>query len=386
MRILYLDSLVEFLNPTRELLLPLLKQVGDVEPFGPGYVSETELAAGLGAFVKVHGSFDVVVTTEHITNAAIWPTTRNLEAIYRRNHRRHFPTAHLRFVPQILQFALQSYLPKVAIVLETDYYGIGDIEVETLEQFDLLVGFGEQFVKPLSDIHRYKAERFASEANDNYARLVRAHANRVLSFPPFVSSQELDMRPGGRRQRPRVSVPGASYVARQRARKALAGADLLAPGARHLRKAFGALSRVGVPTYSSAIGQAILRGAYRREVSSSALAFADGSGLEWPVRKFFEIPAYGAALMCVPCNGFEEIGFVDGESAVRTTPESIVEDARQLLADPLGLGQLQQRGWDLIRQSHTLEARGPVLEMALKRIIAGTFSGSWWERGKLVLA
>jgi hypothetical protein len=386
MRILYLDSRVEFLNPTRELQLALLKQVGDVTAFGPGYVSETELAAGLDSFVKIHGTFDILVVTEQVTNAAIWPTIPNLEAIYRRNHRRHFPISHLRFVPEILQFALVSQLPKVAFVMETDYYEIDRVQVETLLQFDGLVGFGEQFVRPLTDVQRYGLERFAPRANDNYARMVRAHADRVLSFPPFVSSRELEPHPGARPQRPLVAVPGASYVARQGARRTLSAAGLLAPGARHLRKAFGALSRGGVPMYSSSFGQAILRSAYRREISNSALAFADGSGLEWPVRKFFEIPAFGSALMCLPCNGFGDLGFIDGESATATTPESIVDDARQLLADPLRLGRLQLGGWNVIRQSHTVEARGPVLEGAFKRIIAGTFSGSWWERGSLVLA
>ena len=385
MRILFLDSKVEFLNPTRELLLPLLRNAGEVTPFGPGYVPEDALAAGTEVFAKYEGPFDVIVATEHVTNAAFWPYRNDVEAFYRRSHRRHFPTSYLRFVPGILGFALKSELPKVALALETDYYGLGEIEVETLLKFDAIVGFGEQFVQPLSNLKRYGLEAFASLANDNYATMVRAHGNRILSFPHFVSSSELVARPGARRQRPQVAVPGSSYAARRAARTTLARAGLLAPGAHRLRRTFGALSRIGLPTYSSAAGQAILRGAYRKEISRSALAFTDGSGLEWPVRKFLEIPALGSALLCVPCNGFEALGFRDGESAIATTPESVVDDASRLLADPDRLRPVQQAGWLVVQRCHTVEARGPVFKSALERVVAGTFTGSWWDHGTLTL-
>ena len=182
-----------------------------------------------------------------------------------------------------------------------------------------------------------------------------------------------------------MAVPGSSYAARRAARATLAQADLLAPGARHLRKAFGALSRIGLPTYSSAAGQSILRGAYRREVTNSALTFTDGSGLEWPVRKFFEIPALGSALLCIPCNGFEALGFRDGDSAIATTPEAVVDDARRFLADPDHLRSIQQAGWRVVQSSHTVEARAPAFRSALQKVIAGTFSGSWWVQGRITV-
>jgi hypothetical protein len=385
MRILFLDSRVEFLNPTRELLLPLLRNAGEVTPFGPGYVPENALTAGTEVFAKGEGPFDVVVATEHVTNAAFWTHRDDVEAFYRRSHRRHFPISHLRFVPGMLEFALKSEIPKVALALETDYYGLGEMEIHTLLQFNAIVGFGEQFVRPLSDLQRYGSEAFGPLANDNYAAMVRNHADRILSFPHFLSSRELVVRPEAYRRRPKVAVPGASYAARKAARGVLAEAGLLAPGARGLRKAFGALSRIGLPTYSSATGQAILRGAFRFEMSRSALAFTDGSGLEWPVRKFFEIPAMGSALLCVPCNGFEALGFQNGRSAIVTTPESIVEVASQLLSDPHYLRRVQQAGWRVVQASHTVEARGPVVKGALERVVAGTFTGSWWDHGTLTL-
>ena len=78
-KILYVDAHLHFINPTNTLSPVLINEIGDVAFYGPGYVSSTELAAGILKYIDRTGPYDCVafgpnvpVATDSERNARRW--------------------------------------------------------------------------------------------------------------------------------------------------------------------------------------------------------------------------------------------------------------------------------------------------------------------------
>jgi len=111
--------------------------------------------------------------------------------------------------------------------------------------------------------------------------------------------------------------------------------------------------------------------------------FTCGSVLRWPIRKYFEIPGSGAVLAAERCNGWEALGFVDGENAVCCEAADILEVNRWLAQEPERAQAIATAGHKLVRECHTTKARGEQIVESLRRILAGRFHGSYWAEGQL---
>jgi hypothetical protein len=103
------------------------------------------------------------------------------------------------------------------------------------------------------------------------------------------------------------------------------------------------------------------------------------------VRKFFEIPALGSVLVCMPCNGFEALGFENGVNAMVARPDQIPEVHAFLEAHPEEAQNIADAGRELIWEKHTVQARAAQLAASLDAILSGRFKGSYWEKGEFCL-
>ena len=82
-----------------------------------------------------------------------------------------------------------------------------------------------------------------------------------------------------------------------------------------------------------------------REMAPNRKAYYDDEGekILAPVRKFFEIPAAGAAMLCTPPVGFPGLGFRDGETHVEVEPEALPDIVADLRRGSAGALRLQCR-------------------------------------------
>ncbi len=377
-----MDARVAFLNPTREQILPLLQRFAEVEMFGPGFQDEATLNHGLLRFLEGRPVFDILVMTEHITNSVTWRSFEDVSRTYRLNHLCYFPLDQLKYLRGIFHQACSTGLPRVATALETDYFSLSQAEIEVLSAFDLIVGFGNEFISPRDACDWLGLESFSHRTNDNWYEFVRTSPEKILSFPHLLSEDEVVVHdyPSSRAM---VSVPGVRYARRQVARKQLRAAGLLAGGTHFTRRTAGAFSRLGVGVYSSRLGQRFLRAGFRKEIQSNRFSFTDGSALDWPLRKFFEIPANGAVLLCTPCNGFERLGFRSGHNSFIVSPDEVDSVAQDLIRTDTS--RVAQNGARLMRLNHTVGARAPSVEMAFKRVLSGSYVGADWMDGTLIL-
>jgi spore maturation protein CgeB len=103
----------------------------------------------------------------------------------------------------------------------------------------------------------------------------------------------------------------------------------------------------------------------------------------FPVRKFFEIPAAGALLVCWPATGMQLLCSEDGVNCMfvrgETEASEIVET---IIGDPARFEPIAAAGRDLVHREHSVSARATQLRSAVQRIQAGTFVGSGWEGGR----
>jgi hypothetical protein len=384
-RLLYVDLAAQFLNPTRSLLPVALSMSGSLDVFGPGYVASETLAAGLEAFIESRGPFDLVVTNSHVVFADMASPPPGPEA-FRRSYVFDFPGADLRHLPDLALTLERLRIPRVGIFLESDYYNWTEREIEKVNRrLDVVVGFGAQFFGLKSAMPHLAQETFSSRATDAWAHFAAHNKQRIAAQTHFVADYEFSFRPLSQRQND-WAIVGIGYAARAETKRVLARHGVEVRGETPVRRGIGALKRVGLLRRESGLAIDFLNRDFRRRLATSRYAYTCGSGLDIPIRKFFEIPAAGAVLVCRPFTGFADAGFVDGVNAVVCEPQDIMDVHRTLAADPDQAQRIADAGRRLMAQYHSTAARAEQLQRLFQMVAAGRFAGASWSAGKFVVA
>ena len=125
---------------------------------------------------------------------------------------------------------------------------------------------------------------------------------------------------------------------------------------------------------------------FRQRLAGSRYSYTCGSGLDMPIRKFVEIPAGGAVLVCRPFTGFADAGFVDGVNAIVCEPQDIIDVHRMLAANPDQAQRIADAGRRLVAQCHSTSARSEQFRLLFQMIAAGRFVGARWSAGRFIVA
>ena len=121
---------------------------------------------------------------------------------------------------------------------------------------------------------------------------------------------------------------------------------------------------------------------YRMNIERSVVSFACGSGLSYPVRKFFQIPSYGSLLLAYPCVGFEDYGFIDGFNCVVTTPEEAGRNAQKIMLNKRNLGKITKNGFDHVLTEHSVKNRLKQLIKCIQKIASGKKINAQYINGR----
>lgn len=380
MKYLFVDLALTYINPTRNLLTGLFS-FDDISCFGPGYVSSECLEKGIEVFMNEHGPFDAVVTTEHIAFSQIKPGPLT-ELAYKRNYYFEFPLAEITQRQSIFKQIQKLNLYKILLTLESDYYNFTTEQISIIDgEFDLTVSWGSQFFQKTTNMDKKNADIFREVPNDNWLEYSERAFSKIVPLHHFVSESEFNYTCLSHRPKDFV-VPGAIYLNRKRAKRALVKSDFKKSISTSIPY-IGILNRLGVHTFSWPWFQEYYQSSFKRSIKQSKIAFTCGSSLDFPIRKFFEIPAFGTILFCRPCNGFEALGFKDQINAVVCAPEELPILGADLLSNPEKAQRIATQGRDLIKTHHTLRIRAKQLSNALVKAINGEWKGAVWQDGKL---
>ena len=177
------------------------------------------------------------------------------------------------------------------------------------------------------------------------------------------------------------SVMGVNYFARESAYSELktAGIEPRTDGA--MRKIFAALKRARIIKKERSVYLNYINSDFRNRLASTRYSYTCGSGLDIPIRKFIEIPAAGAVLVCRPFSGFRDAGYIDQENAIICEPEDIMEVHKWLESDPSRAQCIADAGRAMILKKHSVKARAQQFKKIFESVIDGTFSGATWEQG-----
>lgn len=225
----------------------------------------------------------------------------------------------------------------------------------------------KQHIDPLANWHKVRA-------------MVPVRIELIHSLAPY----EISAAPA--RNYWDTCVLGVSYLTRQIAIKSSAEQGLrIAPSTLIDNHILGMTERL--PGLLGAVRTSRLRNRSRQLMQNvfarrSFVNFVCGSGLKYPVRKFFEIPAALSAMIAYPCTGFSDFGFKDGENVVVSTPEGFGKAARLLMNNSRLRDRIRKNAWQLIQEQHSVRKRVDDLIQCMQFLRRGELGSAQFVNGR----
>ena len=378
LRIAYVDVNVRYLNRTREALIDALLKCGEVTLVGPGF-SNGSSVAHLKTLLASPGKVDILVTTPQIALAAGFggEDYRKVALVYRRSFSYTFPDIEFDYLRQLNELVTQAAVPKTLLLLESDYYNFDADRIRAFKSVaDVILGFGPECWAPKSSMRQLQKENFASKVTDCWIDFLNSNGHRVCSLYHLIGGDEFCTTPLAEREYG-WSVLGVKYAARRQAIANLRAYGVKPHVTSAKRKVVEGLKRLGLLRGESDFTLNLVQSDFHRKLCSSRYSYTCGSGLDMPIRKFFEIPAAGTVLVCRPFRGARQLGFVAGEHYLECEPQDILDVHRYLESNPDVAQRIAQSGQSLVRRLHSVPARAEQLRQSLEAVVRDGGVGRW---------
>ena len=111
---------------------------------------------------------------------------------------------------------------------------------------------------------------------------------------------------------------------------------------------------------------------YAREINQAKMQITCDSIDHFPVMKYFETLACNTLLLATPSQELEDLGFVDGKTFVAVEPATIYEKAYYYLHHEKERWEIAQKGYEMVRERHSTQARVTDLLEKIRGIIANS--------------
>ena len=388
LRCLFIDNNVTFRNPTRNLLPLVLGAAFDLVCFGPGYQQDEVVREGAARFAERHAPFDLVMATE----MTLLPHYRPPEYILKHSFRYHGAPFDITLatLKEPFCFFTEYSGPKIFTMLETDYQNLRQDRIELIESTGAVVlGAGAELIP--EDIGPIVDEALLSRADrlilhsrtESWNDFRRRNGRRMISMLHHVGDDDIRRRPF-RERRSAWAVPGVPYTARAQARRHLSGARIAVSG--RWLPLFRIARRAGFPVFRVSWSRRWYNDAFRNVLSRVRYAYTCGSILQFPIRKFLEIPAAGSVFAVQPTPSFEALGFAHGRNAFAVEPDALPDLHRELERDPERARAIALAGQEAVLQRHHVGARARQIAALADRVVQGRFAGSRWHNGAIEIA
>lgn len=390
MKLLYIDAYHHYLNPTSGLLPVLVAlAANDVSYYGPGYSSPDELSQGVRAYVDKHGPFDGLVLGMQVPLFAVdeYGLRRNAGHVTRYTAFGSPTETLMSFFRDVLaNVATLPIRTRIISLLNFDYYATTTRHTDLFEAMDAYVLTpGAQFAPSDSELpdwawqerHFVRKQSMISSAWIDY---LNRHPDRVLNLPHFIADSEFSFR-GLAERKQRISIPGVEYFMRKRGRQTLAQRGMK-PAAKSVFNLVRYADRLGIKVFAKYLTLTMYHAAYRGNLIDTRFVYTAREGFGIPLRKFFEIPAAGALMMCLSPHGFSDFGFRDGENYLEVDADALPDMIEMMERNPDRAQAIASAGRKLVLEQHSLAARGRQLAQCFDAIQAGRFAGSDWHEGQ----
>ena len=387
--VLFIGINYRYINPTNPQFPPIVARVFDAHFYGPGFVTPDVLRAGVDRFVESVGGVDLIFVTKDFSGGT--DAARLARFVKRYVVLLNGGEVTPELSQDVSQF-LQRNREKVAcLITDVDPHAVGQQMLDNFKRHGAYyIGWGAQFLNTLADADWVAAEEYmqkklrAGQPLGLLDQFARREDERFISIGFYVSEPEFYWGP--LRDRPYdVAVPGSKYARRQTFEHAVRAIE----GVRLPRATYGlacrAADRLGMRPFSRFYALSLYNLTFQRSLSRSRSCVTDGGANNYPVRKFFEIPAAGAVLIAAPAVGMADLGFTAGVHYLPArTAEEAVAAVKAIRDDPDRYDAMAAAARDLVLRRHSLSARAGQLAEAIAALLGGSFAGSRWQHGEFV--
>ena len=386
MKILYLDINIQYHNPTRNNIPLLLRKIANLDIYGAGYQSKKILEDGIKKFYEKNGPYDLVVTNEHIV-FGVHKLIEKYDLVRKAYKKNYYFQFDLNLIKNSLiemdNFFKTINSKKIVFLLESDYYNFEKRQIEKLRDLNTyVVGLGKQFYSNLGELTYLKYESFANKTNENWYDFICKHDNKIISLYHFVNSSEFYFESIDNRKN-LVYIPGVNYYLRKRALESIKKSKKYSIDDKKIyNKVYSLLSKIGLSPYSNPVLMRLYNQLFKDQIETTKYIYTCGSGLSWPLRKFFEIPALGSLLLATSFKNAKDMGFIDGENYIECNCENIIEKLDFLENNPQKAYLIAKKGQDLVWNRHSLDARAEQLQKCFNSILNNNFNGTYWNEGE----
>jgi hypothetical protein len=375
-----------YINPTTSLLPAALAGACELHFYGPGFVSDKVLGNGVDKYVDSIGGVDLVFASKDFCGGYEAERLRRFISRYVVTLNGGEVTSQV--VADVSDFLQKNRDRVIVSLIDVDPHAVGQATLDLFSKHaNYFYGWGEGFVNTLGVPDAAAREHHLRKKQEKGLTLglfdgfVKLHRRSFINLGHFVGDVEFYWGGLGNR-RFDVAVPGSRYARRENTKTLLGRTRGITVAQPRYRIAYQVAERLSARPYSKFYLSHLYNLAFQRLLSRSKICVTDGGMNNFPVRKFFEIPAAGALLVCWPASGMESLGFIHGVNCMFVGSEDeATKTVTGILADQTRFEHVAFLGRNLVLRQHSLSARTTQLSTAIERIHAGTFAGSGWEAG-----
>ena len=382
-RLLLLSPRWSFINKTESYFFDSLSNYFETIRYGPGYLDVDDIEMSIFDVLKEVGRVDVIIINELLLFGWLSPEMYESQ---RKINKFYFNLKKYVYTKSNFPVDLDKLeIPLFVSLLRWDYYHCTQEQIETLENLNTnnnayYVCWGKDFILPKEELPDLERERFFPYANNNFANFVRRREERVIPLPHMVDESEM-LKLG--RKHHEWCIPGAKYYHREMIKDYFKANQMNYVTVTPINFIFRILERLKI-AYSTRYDftMNLSYNSFSAMINKSWCSYTCGSALRWPVRKFFEIPAFASLLVCHPCAGFEKLGFVNGENCFATDVnnlDGIVEKTR----DKELVREMIIKGQEMIKARHTAQVRARQFFNLYTIIREDNFGNAYWEDGNI---
>ncbi|MAT10452.1 MAG: hypothetical protein CMM02_05515 [Rhodopirellula sp.] len=389
MKILYIDCNVKHLNPTANLISLLFTHIADeIDHFGPGYVSDDEIKGGILKYAN-NNEYDFVVVGPN-TNIINDSSKENIDSIkYISSYTsKNFDTNILYDFYKDIKNNINNLECKLKLLtlLNFDYYAATIDQVEKLVKSKLyILAPGIEFITDINHLDSFviKEKHYKAKKNrisNNWRDFIKSNPDKIISTTHFVSDDEFYFNDIISREYD-INIPGIKYYLRDKAVKQLIPNKYKINRDFHL-KFYSFLNKLKLPVYSNNFSLKTYRQIFQKKLSNSKIVFTAKGGFGMTIRKFFEIPAAGALMVCNPPFNFDNLGYKDKIHYIKFSENDNINEFIDYYLNDSSSSIIAKSGQRLTLKNHSIAARVIQIKNALAQILKNNYLRSEWCRGE----
>jgi hypothetical protein len=390
-RVLFVGFNVRYINSTSSLWISVLGKIFNIYCYGPGFVDSSTLSGGIEKYADSIGGVDFIFTTHtfcfEMKSERINRFITNYTACLGEN-----TVATPKFMDDTKSFLRRNKSRVCCFLSEVDPHVTEQSNLdECLRHAAYFVLWGKGFLNSKKDKVAVAKEHYIQMKISKGFKLgslddfVDANSANIINLGHLVSDNEFFWGALATRKYD-VSVPGSGYIRRHNFMGDLSRSSVNLHVAK-LRYSliYKVADRLMLKPYANLYMVHLYNIAFQRVLSQSKICVTDGGANNYPVRKFLEIPAAGALMVCWPAEGLELMGFKHKINCffVREAEEAI-QITKEVCRNPNEFEHIAAAGRDLVLMNHSTTSRALQLGEAFRRIQAGSFNGSSWQDGRFI--